>query len=52
MNWNQKQTSEILTLLTVVAVIRRKVLNKVKWRSNSAWCECSAKAVVGRCSSK
>ena len=25
---------------------------KVKWISNSEWCECSAKAVVGRCSSK
>ena len=25
---------------------------KVKRISNSEWCECSAKAVVGRCSSK
>ena len=25
---------------------------KVKWISNNEWCECSAKAVVGRCSSK
>ena len=25
---------------------------KVKWISNSEWCECSAKAVVGRYSSK
>ena len=25
---------------------------KVKLISNSEWCECSAKAVVGRCSSK
>ena len=25
---------------------------KVKRISNSKWCECSAKAVVGRCSSK
>ena len=25
---------------------------KVKQISNSEWCECSAKAVVGRCSSK
>ena len=25
---------------------------KVKRLSNSEWCECSAKAVVGRCSSK
>ena len=25
---------------------------KVKWISNSDWCECSAKAVIGRCSSK
>ena len=25
---------------------------KVKRISNSGWCECSAKAVVGRCSSK
>ena len=26
--------------------------SKVKWISNSEWCECSAKAVVGRYSSK
>ena len=25
---------------------------KVKWLGNNEWCECSAKAVVGRCSSK
>ena len=25
---------------------------KVKWISNSEWCKCSAKAVIGRCSSK
>ena len=25
---------------------------KVKRMSNNEWCECSAKAVVGRCSSK
>ena len=25
---------------------------KVKWISNSDWCKCSAKAVVGRCPSK
>ena len=25
---------------------------RVKWISNSEWCEYSAKAVVGRCSSK
>ena len=25
---------------------------KVKWISNSEWCKWSAKAVVGRCSSK
>ena len=52
MNMNEKQKSEIFTALTVVAVMRRKVLNKVKQISNNEWCECSAKAVVGRCSSK
>ena len=25
---------------------------KVKWVSNSEWCECNAKAAVGRCSSR
>ena len=28
------------------------VEHKVKGISNNVWCECSAKAVVGRCSSK
>ena len=52
MNLNQKQTSEIFTVLTVVAVMRRKVLNIVKPISDSKWCECSAKAAVGTCSSR
>ena len=25
---------------------------EVNWISNNEWCKCSAKAVVGRCSSK
>ena len=45
-----KQTSEILS---VVAVMMRKGAEyKVKRISNNEWCECSAKAFVGRCSSK
>ena len=48
----EPKTIIIFTVLTVVAVMRRKVLNKVKQIGNSEWCECSAKAVVGRCSSK
>ena len=25
---------------------------KVKWISNNGWCECSAKTIIDRCSSK
>ena len=53
--FESKTTSEILT--EVAVMMRKKVLNMLKLKvlkriSNSERCDCSAKLVVGRCSSK
>ena len=47
-----KQTSEILTVSSSSDDDEEGAEYKVKRIINNEWCECSAKAVVGRCSSK
>ena len=46
-SWGQKFESK-----TNIGDIIQGVEYKVKRVSNNEWCECSAKAVVGRCYSK
>ena len=47
-----KQTSEILTVSSSSDDDEEGAEYKVKRIINNEWCECSAKAAVGRCSSK